>query len=52
MEWNLISCDGFFRFIDQKKNIVIKISAVTLFAKERNKESKILLRQQAPDFIM
>lgn len=52
MEWNLISCDGFFRFIDQKKNIIIKISAVTLFAKERNKESKILLRQQAPDFIM
>ena len=42
----MISCDGFFRFIDQKKNIVIKISAVTLFAKERNKESKILLRQQ------
>ena len=42
------NCDGFFRFIDHKKKNIIKISAVTLFAKERIKESKILLRQQTP----
>ena len=46
------NCDGFFRFTEQKKKNRIKISAVTLFAKERIKESKIFLRQQAPDFMM
>ena len=38
---------GFSGSLTTKKNI-IKISAVTLFAKERIKESKILLRQQTP----
>ena len=43
---------GFSGSLTRKKNIIIKISAATLFAKERIKESKIFLRQQSPDFIM
>ena len=40
---------GFSGSLTRKKTyLIIKISAVTLFAKARIKESNILLRQQTP----